>query len=213
MHTHTHSHTHVHTQTTHSYKIGWYKRRKSRYYTHTHTHTHHIFFANHLPLLPSSSPLAHTIVFRVAIVNLLEATISYIFILSEPKFLEPPHDVLTYQGLPVTIPCSLAKPSSPSPSPSPSPLSEYFTVWRKNGRPLYQSNDVTVTTNGSLVIERSKVSDSGEYDCVAVGEEGVLTATISMAILPRPGLPHPPLHHHHNYSMFGEWERLSTHEA
>ena len=159
------------------------------------THTHHIFFANHLPLLPSSSPLVHTTVFRVAIVNPFEATI---FILSEPKFLEPPHDVETYQGLPVTIPCSLAKPSSPSPSPSPSPLSEYFTVWRKNGRPLYQSNDVTVTTNGTLVIERSKVSDSGEYDCVAVGEEGVLTATISMAILPRPGLPHPPLHHHHN---------------
>ena len=62
-----------------------------------------------------------------------------------------------------------------------------FTVWRKGKRPLLQDDDITVTTNGSLVIERSKVDHSGEYDCVAVSEGGVLRATISIDIQSRPG--------------------------
>ena len=68
-----------------------------------------------------------------------------------------------------------------------------FTVWRKGKRPLLQDDDITVTTNGSLVIERSKVDHSGEYDCVAVSEGGVLRATISIDIQSRPGYIYSPL--------------------
>jgi hemicentin len=95
----------------------------------------------------------------------------------EPKFLEAPGDVVTYEGLPVTVPCSTTK------------SLDSFTVWRKGKRPLLQDDDITVTTNGSLVIERSKVDHSGEYDCVAVSEDGVLRATISIDIQSRSGPP------------------------
>ena len=37
------------------------------------------------------------------------------------------------------------------------------------------------------MINRSKVEDSGEYDCVAINEEGVVMATISIEIESRPG--------------------------
>ena len=110
---------------------------------------------------------------------------------SEPKFQEAPHDVETYEGLPITVPCSLTKltpsPSPPSPTPDNGDSDDSFAVWRKEGQPLYQSDDITITTNGSLVIERSKVRDSAEYECVAVSEEGVLTATITVLVHPRPG--------------------------
>ena len=76
----------------------------------------------------------------------------------------------------MTVPCTTTKSQDDS-----------FTVWRRDKQPLLQDDDITVTTNGSLVIERSKVAHSGEYDCVAVGEDGVLRATISIDIQPRPG--------------------------
>ena len=82
---------------------------------------------------------------------------------------------MTFEGLPVAVPCSTTKSLNS------------FTIWRREKQPLFQDDDITITTNGSLVIERSKVDHSGEYDCVAVSEEGVLRATISIDVQPRPG--------------------------
>jgi hypothetical protein len=94
-----------------------------------------------------------------------------------PKFLVPPTDVSTYEGLPVVVHCSTSK------------MDDAFTVWRKNSLPLYQDDTVTIAANGSLIIQRSKVGDSGVYDCVAVSEEGILTATILVEVQSRPGPP------------------------
>ena len=46
-----------------------------------------------------------------------------------------------------------------------------------------------MTTDGSLVIERSKVNDSGTFDCVAINEGGVAIATISIQVYGRPTPP------------------------
>lgn len=94
---------------------------------------------------------------------------------SGPKFQVSPHNVSTYEGVPVTIPCSTEK------------AQDTFTVWRKAGRPLYQDDATTIATNGSLIIQRPKVNHSGTYNCMAVSEKGVAMATIYIEILTRPG--------------------------
>ena len=75
----------------------------------------------------------------------------------------------------MVVPCSTAK------------TADSFTVWRKEGRPLYQDDAVTIETNGTLIIQRSKVDHSGEYSCVAVSEKGFAMATIYIQVLVRPG--------------------------
>ena len=75
----------------------------------------------------------------------------------------------------MVVPCSTDK------------TEDSFTVWRKEGRPLYQDDAVTIETNGTLIIQRSKVDHLGEYSCVAVSEKGVAMATIYIQVLVRPG--------------------------
>ena len=89
----------------------------------------------------------------------------------------PPHDVATFAGLPVAIPCS-----------TDNELFSSFTLWRRDARPLYQDDDITIATNGTLTIQRSKVEHSGEYDCLAVNEKGIAMATINIKINSRPGI-------------------------
>ena len=95
---------------------------------------------------------------------------------SGPKFQVPPHNVSTYEGLPVAIPCTTEK----------TPDHDIFLVWRKEGQPLYQDDTITIATNGSLIIQRSRVKHSGTYDCMAVSGKGVSMATIFIQILTRP---------------------------
>ena len=90
------------------------------------------------------------------------------------KLRATPFNVSTFAGLTISIPCSVLKNDS-------------FVVWRKQDKPVYQDRAVSVAADGTLVIRRSEVRHSGQYECWAVGERGVTVATIQIRVETRAG--------------------------
>ncbi|XP_063876640.1 hemicentin-1-like isoform X2 [Scylla paramamosain] len=67
------------------------------------------------------------------------------------------------------------------------------TTWIKEGHSLQTSDRVTLTPNGSLVINASQASDAGEYKCVVSNGAGAAEATAHLVVHTAPIITTPPV--------------------
>jgi hypothetical protein len=65
-------------------------------------------------------------------------------------------------------------------------------TWRKNGFELVESEGYSILENGTLVIEKAKVKDKGQYTCVAKNMAGKDSVATNIKVLSK----YYPLYHH-----------------
>ncbi|XP_050723288.1 hemicentin-1-like isoform X2 [Eriocheir sinensis] len=98
-----------------------------------------------------------------------------------PVIMYGPEETTVLEQRAVTLLCI----AEGDPSPS--------TTWIKEGHSLRASERVQLSPNGSLVINASQASDSGEYKCVVSNDAGAAEATAHLLVFTAPIITTPPI--------------------